>query len=104
MEKRRYERKVIDIPVTYVVKGGAGTHQGVGRDISIGGIFIETQSGAPFGAEVIIQVQLRTATGGMGSFSLPGIVRWVRSGGMGVQFKLLGAHETHAITELTRED
>jgi hypothetical protein len=29
-------------------------------------------------------------------------VRWTRSDGMGVQFGLIGARETHAITELTR--
>jgi hypothetical protein len=35
-------------------------------------------------------------------FALPGVVRWNRDGGMGVQFGLIGARETHAITELTR--
>ena len=35
-------------------------------------------------------------------FALPGVVRWNRDDGMGVQFGLIGARETHAITELTR--
>ena len=34
---------------------------------------------------------------------IPGVVRWTRPDGMGVQFGLLGARETHAITELTKE-
>ena len=34
------------------------------------------------------------------AFALPAVVRWVRNGGMGVQFGLLGARETHTITEL----
>jgi hypothetical protein len=33
---------------------------------------------------------------------LPGIVRWTKQDGMGVQFRLLGARETHAITEIMR--
>ena len=36
-------------------------------------------------------------------FDLPGVVRWVRTDGMGVQFRLLGVHETHAITEVTKD-
>jgi type IV pilus assembly protein PilZ len=32
--------------------------------------------------------------------ALPGIVRWVKPGSMGVQFGLLGARETYAITEM----
>jgi hypothetical protein len=31
------------------------------------------------------------------------VVRWVRDGGMGVQFGLLGAVETHIITEISRQ-
>ncbi len=40
------------------------------------------------------------------ALKLPGVVRWVRDGGMGVQFGLLGALETHVITEIgrSRED
>jgi type IV pilus assembly protein PilZ len=34
------------------------------------------------------------------AFALPGIVRWTNAHGMGVQFGLLGAKETHTITEL----
>ena len=31
---------------------------------------------------------------------LPGVVRWLKPGGFGVQFGLLGARDTHAISEL----
>jgi hypothetical protein len=104
-EKRRHARRSIDLPVTFVLrKGGAETSgTGIGRDISIGGMFIETSApGVSFGAEVKVRVSLRGATGSLDEFELPGVIRWVRSGGMGVQFGLLGAHETHAITELSR--
>ncbi|MDF2692130.1 MAG: hypothetical protein K0S65_513 [Labilithrix sp.] len=102
IEKRRYARATIDMPVQFAVKGGAGSASGIGKDISIGGMFIETASPATFGADVIVRVRLRTPSNGEQNFDLPGVVRWVRSGGMGVQFGLLGALETHAITELSK--
>jgi Tfp pilus assembly protein PilZ len=63
-------------------------------------MFVETATPARFGADVIIHVEL---PGQNGPVSLPGVVRWVRDGGMGVQFGLLGAVETHIITEISRQ-
>jgi hypothetical protein len=34
---------------------------------------------------------------------LPAVVRWVKPGGFGVQFGLLGAFETHVLSELMKE-
>lgn len=99
IEKRRHARASIDLPVFFVVKGHDGYAEGIGKDISIGGIFVETEAPAAFGAELSVRVRLRTPTGDQ-DFDLPGVVRWTRQGGMGVQFGLLGALETHAITEL----
>jgi Tfp pilus assembly protein PilZ len=62
-------------------------------------MFVETATPAAFGADVILHVEL---PGGTEPFALPGVVRWVRDGGMGVQFGLLGALETHLITEINR--
>ena len=76
--------------------------EGIGKDISLGGMFVETETPASFNAEIVVRVGLRTATGAISDFDLPATVRWVRAGGMGVQFGLLGVHETRAITELTR--
>jgi hypothetical protein len=101
IEKRRYARAAIDMPVLFALKDGSTWESGVGKDISLGGIFIEASAVAPFGAAIVVRVNLRTATGSHADFDLPGIVRWVRAGGMGVQFGLLGVHETHAITELS---
>ncbi|MBX3225359.1 MAG: PilZ domain-containing protein [Labilithrix sp.] len=100
IEKRRYARASIDLPVQFAVKGSTGSASGIGKDVSIGGMFIETDAPASFGAEVVVRVRLRTPSNEDQDFDLPGVVRWVRSGGMGVQFGLLGALETHAITEL----
>ena len=102
IEKRKYARAAIDLPVYFAVKGRDGSASGIGKDISIGGIFIETESPAPFGADIVVRVRLRTPSNDDRDFDLPGVVRWVRAGGMGVQFGLMGAIETHAITELTK--
>lgn len=101
-EKRQYTRATIDLPVSFTVKGTASAEHGIGKDISIGGIFIQTHQPAPFGAEVVVKVHLFAASGAEEEFALPGVVRWVRDRGMGVQFGLLGVQETHAITELEK--
>ncbi len=80
-------------------KGEERQISGTASDISLGGMFIETSEPAAFGAEVVIQVRV---PGQPSTFSLPAVVRWVRPGGMGVQFRMLGARETHTITELVR--
>ncbi|MCA9583877.1 MAG: PilZ domain-containing protein [Myxococcales bacterium] len=99
IEQRRHTRSPIDVPVTIQQKGEDGVLDGVAKDISLGGMSIETSTPAKFGSEVTVRVTLPTAKGEM---ALPGVVRWVRGGGMGVQFGLLGAVETHAITQMAR--
>jgi type IV pilus assembly protein PilZ len=78
------------------VKGG-DMLSGRAKDISIGGMFIESDAKVSFGLEVTIVLRL---PGGKADSRLPGIVRWLSPGGFGVQFGLLGARETHAISEL----
>jgi type IV pilus assembly protein PilZ len=73
--------------------------QGTARDIGIGGVFIESSETLPFGTEVIVVGRLP----GTGiELRLPGVVRWAKPDGFGVQFGLLGARETHAISALPR--
>jgi type IV pilus assembly protein PilZ len=107
VDLRRYSRTQLEAPLEFTPKGpgakgaavaGAGT-PGVGRDISVGGMFVETGSPPPFGAEVSISVQL---PGQKDRLVLPAVVRWTRPDGMGVQFGLLGARETYAITEYSK--
>lgn len=100
VEQRRYARAPIDSAATFSVKGKTDRLHGLAKDISVGGMFIETDTPAAFGADVIVHVQL---PGADAPVALPGVVRWVRDGGMGVQFGLLGALETHAITEIHRK-
>jgi type IV pilus assembly protein PilZ len=80
-------------------KVGDAAVTGRARDVSVGGMFVETDAPLPFGAEVIVHVQLPSSKD---EFRLPGVVRWTRDDGMGIQFGLLGAKETHAITEIVR--
>jgi hypothetical protein len=98
-ERRRDERSSIDIPVTFYVKGRNREHQGTAKNISIGGMQIETSATIAFGSAVDVYTIL---PGGTGRVRLPGIVRWVREGNVGIQFQLLGAVETHLITQLAK--
>ncbi len=99
VELRRYQRAPIDVPVEFVVKGTETRIRGQAKDVSLGGMFVETEHPAAFGAEVVVHV---TLPGQRSPFAMPAVVRWARPGGMGVQFGLMGARETHAITELTK--
>ncbi len=78
-------------------KGASERHSGQSTDISLGGMFIETKEAEPFGAEIVVHVHV---PGEPSAFVLPGKVRWTSHEGMGIQFGLLGARETYAITEL----
>jgi type IV pilus assembly protein PilZ len=63
-------------------------------------MLVEIASPPPFGSDVVVRVPFgpRGAT-----VALAGVVRWVGADCVGVQFGLLGARETHAVTELSRE-
>lgn len=95
-EKRRHFRKRVSLDVEFNVAEGP-RQSGVCRDFSLGGVQVDTMAPAPFGANVTVYLRLR---GGSDVSALPGIVRWVKPGSMGVQFGLLGARETYAITEM----
>jgi type IV pilus assembly protein PilZ len=98
-EQRRHFRKSAGFAVEFGVSEGA-RQPGVCRDFSLGGMHIKTSQPAPFGANVTVYIQL---TGLQGVSALPGIVRWVKPDEMGVQFGLIGARETYAITEMLSE-
>ena len=98
-ELRRYQRTTIDVAVEFVAKGGDRKSSGRATDISLGGMFIKTDAPLGFSAELVVHV---TLPGRRSPFALPAVVRWSGEAGMGVQFGLIGARETHAITELTK--
>lgn len=101
LELRRHNRAPLDVTVEFVIKGSDKHLTGRAKDISLGGMFIETSSPIAFSSELVVHVTLPSQKT---PFALPGVVRWTRADGMGVQFGLIGARETHAITELTRKE
>jgi hypothetical protein len=99
-EQRRTPRVPIEVPVEFTAKGSLDKTPGMSKDISLGGMFIETAFPAGFGASVLVGFALP----GKGKpLLVSGTVRWTSPSGMGVQFGMLGARETHAITEIERE-
>jgi uncharacterized protein (TIGR02266 family) len=99
VELRRFMRTPVDCAVSFIRKNTADALNGRAKDVSVGGMFIETIYVAPFGSEVVIRMRLPQ---GKDELVLPGTVRWVRDDGMGIQFGNLGAKETHEITEVVR--
>jgi type IV pilus assembly protein PilZ len=100
VELRRHSRAPLDVPVEFVAKGSNERQGGTAKDISLGGMFIATPDPLPFNAELVVHVLMPNQKA---PFAIPGVVRWTRPDGMGIQFGLIGAKETFVITELTRK-
>ena len=95
-ENRQHPRKIIASEVVFQV--GEGPHvQARCRDLSLGGMFIETAAPLPYGAALRLHLSLPGLRGGA---TIDAIVRWSTPEGMGVQFGSMGARETHALTRL----
>jgi len=100
VEQRRTHRSPLEAKVEVHGKGEAEmVVSGQARDVSLGGMFVVSEAPFPFGAEVRVHIFVPGAKAPM---VLPAVVRWTREDGMGVQFGLLGARETHLITEIVR--
>lgn len=95
-EHRQHPRKVIHPPVAFQIGDGPRV-DAICHDISLGGMFIETATPAPFGATVKVYLQL---PGLRQETTVTGVVRWTKPTGMGVQFSMMGARETHALMQL----
>lgn len=97
-DKRSHPRVPLSADVTCEVSAGVSILGRV-KDISVGGMYIESETPVTFGTEVSIVLRLPNTKG---DARLPGIIRWIKPGGFGVQFGLMGARETHAISELLK--
>ena len=95
-ENRKHPRKEIRPAVAFQVGDGARL-DAVCHDLSLGGAFVETSEPAGFGARITIFLQL---PGLKGETVIPSVVRWTKPTGMGVQFGVMGAKETHALMKL----
>lgn len=103
VELRQTSRASFETSVEFSVNGRTERIAGHARDISLGGMFVvaKPEDVPAFGAKVVIHV---TIPGEKAPFSLPGVVRWTRGDGMGVQFGLLGVRETRGILDVMRPD
>ena len=95
-EKRKHPRKNIHPDVAFEVAGGERI-EAICRDVSIGGAFLETNRPAPFGAKVTVFLRL---PGLEKEVAVASTVRWTKPDGMGVQFGVMGARETHALVTM----
>ncbi len=98
-EKRRHARVQVELPVTCSTPDGA-RFGGIAKDLSLGGLFIECSEDFPFGTKLTITIRL---PGALDESEIPAVVRWNKPGGIGVQFGLLGAKETHLLVQLMRQ-
>lgn len=94
-EKRAYSRIVVRIAVTCTTEGGRGL-SGLTRDVSVGGVYIDASEIPAFGTKVTVELDTPELKG----LKMPGIVRWTKGDGFGVQFQLLGARETHGLAKI----
>jgi hypothetical protein len=97
-EKRHHPRVAVHLPlVCHPAEGEA--FPAIAVDLSVGGVYVEAEFVPAFGAELVLVGDFP----GAARLRLPSIVRWVKPGGFGVQFGLLGAKETHALGVLMQQ-
>ena len=98
-EQRKHHRVPIDLAVTCTPPDGE-SFEGAAKDISLGGIFVESERKLVFGSTLTLVLRGVAAR----ELRLPGVVRWSEPRGFGVQFGLLGADATHAIVNLVQKN
>lgn len=95
-EKRQHVRKPVDLPAVLSILGDDLAALGRCRDMSIGGVFVETDARPAFGTKVKLTISF---PGVAKAIDLDAIVRWHGPDGVGLQFEPMGALETHAIAQ-----
>ena len=99
-EKRKYPRQAVDLRASIRVDGTDRVIETEVKDLSVGGVFVFTDNKLPFAANVKVFIAFPPPTG---VIELPAVVRWGTDNGVGLQFGLLGARETHAIAQVLRK-
>jgi hypothetical protein len=95
-ENRQHPRKQLHPPVAFQL-GDAPRVDAECHDISLGGMFVQTPHVAPYGAKIRVFLTLPELKG---EAVVDSIVRWSKPDGMGIQFGVMGARETYALTKL----
>jgi hypothetical protein len=97
VERRSVERFELLLHVDFMTLDSSATMQGTARNISLGGMFLETTTPCAYGTTILLRI---TATEGLEPLLAKATVRWTARTGMGVQFGPLGAKAVAAITDL----
>lgn len=92
VDKRQHTRSPVALDAR-VLRAGAAPLDARVVDLSFGGAFIEVAAAFAFGDALTLSLELPD----VGRVELPATARWVKPGGVGVQFGLLGARVTHAL-------
>ena len=102
MELRRNVRVPLAFDVCFSRGDASDLLPGRARDLSLGGMYIETYAPLAFKSQLAVHLRLpaeRSVFVAPTVFVIPAVVRWTDDGGMGVQFGNLGARATYAIAE-----
>jgi len=86
--------------VKVVLAHGDTRLSGYSRDLSLGGIFVETAASLPYGAEVVAELHLPAL---VRPSAIRCTVRWVVGSGLGLQFGSLRVADTWAINLLAAQ-
>ena len=73
---------------------------GVASDIGLTGMFVCIPCALDIGAPVDVRVRL---PGMDAKAQIPATVRWCKSDGVGLQFGVMGARETHGVVEIIEQ-
>jgi hypothetical protein len=98
-EQRKHHRVPVHLGVTCIPADGTEPLEATVTDISVGGMFIESERQLTFASTVTLVLKGVAAR----ELRVPGIVRWSEKHGFGIQFGLLGAYATHAIVNLVKK-
>ncbi|HJL16840.1 MAG TPA: PilZ domain-containing protein [Sandaracinaceae bacterium LLY-WYZ-13_1] len=91
----RYDRRL-----KVVVQHEGGHIECVTRNISLGGMYLVTQSSLPYGTPVELEIYLPALKEDV---TIGATVRWTKPDGMGVQFGSLRAREVWALNQLFKQ-
>ncbi len=92
--RRVHERFNCELPVTVLYEGDELS--GIASNISLGGLYIVTESQVPFGMDVKVRFQVPSLKE---PATVDSKVRWVKPDGFGVQFGSLRALEVWALNQ-----
>jgi hypothetical protein len=98
-DRRTSARLPFNLDVEFVSSVGKweGPRTGTCRNLSVGGMFIETSAPVPFDSRIAVFLKV---AGVDGSIGLHANVRWTSGAGMGIQLHALGSREMSAILRL----